>query len=217
MRKYLYSFSAFLVLAGCALFAQQAVAIFHNFKYPQPGYYRQTGQGYRDGKPFGEPVTDTHCVGFTSGQNAENIKKMQATMLPNCSMKVVTDTTTMAESVQTCDPGSQQTVIRSTSRRVDDLTVTMETQMSKGGRQLSEMRSTLSYLGACPAGTQAPAAGKASAEDCAGLPQMREEAKTMTVESCHTAGVPAAYVARCEASAQMIRQKMEQLETMCKK
>ncbi len=215
MRKSIYSAVALVALAGCALVGQQAVAVFHNFKPFSPGLLRQTSQGYREGKPFGQPVTDTHCGGFTSVQAANNIKQMQAGIAPNCSMKVVADTSTLAESVQTCDAGAQQTVIRSTQKRVDERTISINTVMSKGGQQFTEIRSTLSYEGACPAGMEAPAVPKASAEDCAALPEMREQAKTAS--SCHASNLPPEYVARCEASMKMLQGQMAQMEAMCKK
>ena len=216
------NFSVVVAVTLCAftLCAQQPPATLKNFKNLPPGQYQQISQAYRDGKPFGQPVTDTHCAAPLSPQGAQATQQMQAAVAPTCSTKVTIDTSNQGEWLQTCDPGVMQTLIRSTFKRVDDRTVTLDTNMTKGGQQLTNTHSTLKYLGACPAGTAQPQLStmpKPSDEDCAQLPEMREQAKAATVESCHTADFPPAYVARCEASMKMLKQHMQQLETACKR
>ena len=219
MRNFFLAAVLYFALPGCTLFAQQAAAVLHQFKPLPPGLYEQTGQAYRDGKPIGQPVTDKHCGAETSPQAVDALKKMQAQIAPSCSMQVLQDTPIEAEWEQTCDPGVMQTVIHSTSRRVDDVTVTLDTDMTKGGQQLSHLHTTLKYMGICPAGMATPpvtAMPKPSAEDCAELPEMREQAKAVTIESCHNSDFPPSYVARCEASMKILKDHMQQLESACK-
>lgn len=216
-------FMAALYLTACTLSAQQGLVIPQHFKSLPPGQYRQTSQAYRGGQPVGQPIVDTHCAISLSPQSVNAARQLQATAAPNCSMKLTIDTPTTAEWLQTCDPGVMQTLIRTTFKLVDDRTITTDMNMSIGGQDATSSHSTLKYLGACPAGMappagpQMPTVPKPSAEDCAQLPEMREQAKNATVESCRTSDLPPAYVARCEASMKILKEHMQQLEAMCKR
>ena len=223
MRNSALSAVASVLLFASLLSAQQTVAKWQNFKGLPPGLLQQTSQAYRDGKPFGQTVVDTHCAASLTPQGVNAVKQLQATVAPTCSTKVTIDTPTEGESLQTCDPGAMQSVIRTTLTRLDDQTMKVEINMTKGGQQLTFSRSIVKYLGACPAGlaspttSQTPAIPRPSAEACAQLPEMREQAKSATVESCKSSDFPPEYVARCEASMKIMQQHMQQLEAACKR
>jgi hypothetical protein len=223
MRAVAFSSLFAVFMSACTLSAQQAGVTLQHFKNLPPGQYQQTSQAYRGGQPTGQPVVDTHCAAAPSSQNVDAMKQMQAMAGSSCSTKVNIDTPDQAQWLTTCNPGAMQTVIRSTFNRMDDRTITMETNMSIGGQQQTSSHSTLRYLGACPAGMAPPSAPqmppvqRLSAADCAQLPEMRQQAKEATVESCRTTDLPAAYVARCEASVRILKEHMQRLETSCKR
>ena len=225
MRLSIIPLAVVFLLPACAMHGQQTMATLKQFRNFGAGQYQQTSQAYRDGQPFGQPVIDTHCAAPLTPQGMDYAKQVQAMAGPSCSTKVTIDTPKLAEWVETCNPGAMQSVIHSTFKRVDDRTLTMDTAMSMGGIEGTSTHTTLKYLGVCPAGMAPPAAPqipamgmpKLSAESCAQMPEMRQQAKEASAESCRGADFPPAMVARCEAAMKIMKDQVQQLEVMCKR
>ena len=215
------SLASFLFMIS-TVSAQQSVIATKNFKSLPSGLIRQTTQGYVDEKATGQTVVDTHCSAPISTETVHASMAAQAHAGLKCSNKMTTDTSEKAEWIQICDQGAMQSEIRSSLTRVNDRTIVSETRVSRGGVQGIHTRSTVEYLGACPVGMAPPAAPqllaapKLTAADCAQVVEMREQAKSATVESCSQGDLPPAYVARCEASMKSMQERMRQLESSCK-
>ena len=208
--------------------AQGGSYVLHNFQQHGAGQYRQESQGYVQGKPMGQPVTDTHCAAALAPQNAAEAKQMgnTAAAMSNCSTRVLVDTPTLATAQQTCNPGAMQTVILTTMRALDENTITMETAMTTGGQPGMTTRSKVTYLGACTAAQNAenaraaaapmPAMPKPSKAECAEMAEMKQQAQEAQSSNACSGDMPANIKARCEASMQIMQQRMKQMEALCK-
>ena len=126
------------------LSVQQTTAKWQSLEGLPLGLFQQASEACRDGKPFGQTVVDTHCAASLT-QRERAVMQMQATVAQTCSTKVTIDIPTKGESLQTCDPGAMQSVIRTTLKRVDDQIMTVEINMTKGGQQFTFARSTIKY------------------------------------------------------------------------
>lgn len=201
--------TVFTVFALAAA-AQQGVTTFKHFHQYPTGQWQQTGQGYRNGAPIGQPISSTNCTGPVSAATLAAIKDMGNSAAMQCTTRVLTDTERLVESEQTCAMPGKIQVNRLTMHAVDDKTIATEMHATLGGREIVDMRITVRYQGTC---TPEPVGAKPSAEDCAQIAEMKQQAKDGTA-TCSQ--VPAAQRAGCEAAVQRGVKQVEQLAAMCR-
>lgn len=102
-----------------------------------------------------------------------------------------------------------------TMHAVDDKTMTDELSMTINGREMSDLRSTVRYLGTCQleAVGAIPTMPKPSAEECKEMAGMKQNAadgpKTW-------AQLPAANRSSCEATFQNTARQIEQASASCR-
>lgn len=202
-----------LPLAGAA--AQQGATSFKHFHQYPTGQWQQQGQAYRNGAPFGQPISSTNCTGPMSPANAAAIKSLGNSAAVQCTTRVINDTERLAESEQTCDMGGGTQVNHMTMHAVDDKTIAIDVHATLGGREITDVRSTVRYQGSCvPTPVSAmPAIPKPSAEDCAQIAEIKQQAAE-SAKSC--AAAPASERAGCEAVMQRMTKQVEMLAASCR-
>lgn len=217
----LLAVSVSMVAFSCLpVLGQQGAVSFKHFRvYPQ-GQWSQEIQAYREGVAVGPPQKSTTCAGPLSAAQAAAVKRMGNDAAPMCRMDVLKDEETVAEYEQTCNIGSQQQVIHSTMRSIDDHTMAIEVRHTVGGHEMSFARITSRYEGVCTAQTAPttpglPAMPKPSAEQCAALPAMKSQVEVST-KGCASEDMPAASRASCLAAMKGLAGTVQQMEAQCK-
>lgn len=198
--------------------AQQGATSFKHFHQYPTGQWQQQGQAYRNGAPFGQPISSTNCTGPMSPANAAAIKSLGNSAAVQCTTRVLTDTERLAESEQTCDMGGGTQVNHMTMHAVDDKTVATEIHVSINGHEVSESRLTNRYLGTCQPGNvgtigNMPQMPKPSAEGCKQIAEMKQQAAE-SAKSC--AAASASERAGCEAVMQRMTKQVETLAASCR-
>ncbi len=204
-------------LSLSAATAQQGAVTFKQFKPYPKGQWQQTSQPYRNGAPVGSPITNTTCTSPLTPSAVAAIKNFGNSVAPQCTMRVLADTERTAEYEQVCETAAGTQVNHSTMHAIDDQTITSEVRMSIDGREFSEVRSTLHYQGVCTVpekGPVMPAMPKPSAEDCAKVSEMRQQAED-GARSC-TNMAAADRPPNCEATMQRLLKNVEVLATACR-
>ncbi len=115
----------------------------------------------------------------------------------------------------TVRPCSAPPASLTTPSAFDDKTIAIDVHATLGGREITNVRSTVRYQGTCtPTPVSAmPAIPKPSAEDCKQIAEMKQQAKA-AVASCSQA--PAGQRASCEATMQRMTKQVEQISASCR-
>lgn len=194
MRPSPRTLTAFIAIA-LPLAAQQGSIAYRNFRHSPPGQYRQELQGFMDGKPMGAPITQTVCTDPVNPARVAAARNManQAATMQSCTMHLLRDEPTLAESEQICNPGPAQQTIRTTLQSIDDTTL-KSTVVSTLGPRKTTMISTVHYLGACTEAQKEeiahapaiPTTPSLTAEQCAEFASHKRE-MTDAIKGCDDA------------------------------
>lgn len=205
---------ALIVLALMALpvAAQNGGVTWKNFRSYPAGQYRNVATPYRDGQPAAAPTTTTVCTKALAPQQAAAMMSLGNS--GSCTTRLFTDQPTIASFEQSCPRGGSTQIIRTTLRVIDARRLDVETRSSLDGQHETVIRTSSTYLGACPTNMAGPASvPKPSPSECREIADMRRNTETAS-NPC--AEMPVSYRAQCVVQMEAGRKMYAQLEQACR-